>query len=352
MPIPWLDWLECYIFYREARELVIGTLPAEDPRLNAHYERSLATITTGDAFTFMESGRKHLAAKEWDSAASDFAKTLEQLSYGNRFSVIDTRMILEIAAQPEVFDRLVHLRPDDWCIWLARGRLFSNKRDWEKACADYDRTLPSLGTSLAGAESGPGANMVRTRAGTLQELAALRLLTGDDAGYRSLCDALLPGYAKIEDPVSASLASRTLSLSPIPSSEASVASIALADLAVTRSPVAWNHFSRGLAYCRAGRFEETITQLEESLRVHPAWIGRGQDYALLAIACEKLQRHEQAQDWLRKAHTLTDETDARYSKTLYGYASTEYLGDWLTLQVLMREADSLVKTDAAAAPPG
>lgn len=347
MPISWSDWLECNIFCREAEELMNGAVPPEDPRLIAVYERALATITTGDASTFMESGRKHLASKAWNEAAADFARALEQLPYGGRIALNEGRMTLETVRQPEVFDRLVQLRPNDWRLFGARGRLFAIGRKWDLAEAEYARTLQLQETAFAADGNSADLQVLRARAAVTQELACLRLLRGDQAGYLTLCSTAVHEHQKTEDAVTLSLACRTVVQGPGGTSESLSQAIRLGELAVAKSPdAAWNHYAVALAYCRAGRDADAIKRLEESLRMHPAWIGRGQNYALLAIACAHLNRNTEASDWLRRAQALGEEIDARYAKTAFGYASTEYLGDWLSLQVLLREADSLVNQAA------
>jgi eukaryotic-like serine/threonine-protein kinase len=44
MPIPWFDWLECRIYYREATILITGSPPPDDPRLHVIQERALAIL--------------------------------------------------------------------------------------------------------------------------------------------------------------------------------------------------------------------------------------------------------------------------------------------------------------------
>jgi tetratricopeptide (TPR) repeat protein len=193
--------------------------------------------------------------------------------------------------------------------------------------------------------------VLRTHASVMNELASLRLLTADRAGYLELCTVVAREHQKTEDAVTLSLACRTLAQGPGGASESQSKAIRFGELAVAKSPdFAWNRFALALACCRAGRDADAIKRLEESLRMHPAWIGRGQNHALLAIACAHLNRNTEARDWLGRAQTLVKETDATYSKYVFGYASTEYLGDWLSLQVLLREADALV--NGAADPSG
>jgi serine/threonine protein kinase len=351
MPISWSDWLECNIFYREAEELINGAVPPEDPRLIAVYERALATITTGDASTFMDAGRKQVVRKAWNEAAADFARALEQMRYGTPFLRNETRMSLEMVRQPEVFAQLVQLRPTDWRIWLARGRLFANQRKWDQAAADYTRTMQLQEAASADEAVAADLEVLRTRAEVMHELASLRLLTADRAGYLELCTIVVRSHEKTDDAVTLNLACRTLAQSPGGASESQSKAIRFGELAVAKFPdFAWNRFALALACCRAGRDADAIKGLEESLRMHPAWVGRGQNHALLAIACAHLNRNTEARDWLGRAQTLVKETDATYSKYVFGYASTEYLGDWLSLQVLLREADALV--NGVADPSG
>jgi tetratricopeptide (TPR) repeat protein len=257
------------------------------------------------------------------------------------------RLILEMARQPEIFDRLMKRRPDNARLLLARGRLRANQGEWAKACEDYSICVQQQGTTLGG--PGIADDVLRGRAATLYELAALRLLSGDEAGYRSICDTVLHEQSTIEDSVTACFASRTLSLASSSRGESSAAAVRLMELAVGKSqPLAWFVYARGLAYTRAGRFAEGIAQFEESLRLHPAWIGRGLNYAGLAITYSKLNRPEEARKWLQKAHALSDETDARFAGNTYGYASTAYLNDALALRVLLREADALINPGSDA----
>jgi hypothetical protein len=47
-PIPWFDWLECLVVYREAKILITGYAATDDPRLRAAEERALAVIQNRD----------------------------------------------------------------------------------------------------------------------------------------------------------------------------------------------------------------------------------------------------------------------------------------------------------------
>jgi serine/threonine protein kinase len=44
LPIPWFDWVECRLYYREAKLLITGSPPADDPRLGMIRQRALAAL--------------------------------------------------------------------------------------------------------------------------------------------------------------------------------------------------------------------------------------------------------------------------------------------------------------------
>ena len=44
MPIPWFDWLECNLLYREARTRITGSAPPDDLRQGTLEQRALAAL--------------------------------------------------------------------------------------------------------------------------------------------------------------------------------------------------------------------------------------------------------------------------------------------------------------------
>jgi eukaryotic-like serine/threonine-protein kinase len=66
MPISWFDWLECCHFYQEAKQLITGSPPPDDPRLRVIRERALAALAPGDAERLLDhgAGAKELEAKK------------------------------------------------------------------------------------------------------------------------------------------------------------------------------------------------------------------------------------------------------------------------------------------------
>jgi eukaryotic-like serine/threonine-protein kinase len=334
MPIDWREWLECRVYYREAKSLIAGAPPPDDPRLVLAHERALAAITHGDAHTFMEEGRGHVRREAWDEAAASFSETLDRLPIEFRPSSQAMQMCVEMARHPEVFVRLANLRPGDGRIWFARGRDSMRQRRWAEAAADYERSLSRSGAS--------------GRAHTLHELALLRLMAGDEIGYRELCTMVTREHGPTEDPISAAAFSRICTLRPDAVSDWTIP-LDLAKSATAKQPlVPWYQFAAGAAYYRAGLYAEAIERLEESLRVQPAWKGRGQNYLLLAMACRRLGRHDDAARRLAQANAWLEETNRALENNEFGFATSAYLSDWLTVLVLLPEFEAQLTTDRNA----
>lgn len=331
MPISWYDWLYGLLHYREARTLVTGSPPPQDPRLLTVRQRALE-ITQGDVHSFMQAGREAAQRAAWDEAAASFATAIEKMPLVVRNGPKFMRLFVEIVQQPEVFQRLVDIQPDNVTLWLARGHSFASRREWSRAANDCAKAVEVLGETES----------VRSGAFAIASLANLRLLVGDLAGYRELRSTIIDQADGIDDPHAANSLSRALSLGPVADAHDTV-TIRLAEQALAANPkTAWYLFGVGAAHYRAGNYEEAIARLEESLKLHPAWLGRGQNYVVLAMACHQLGRQEEARIWLSKANPSPDEIEQTIGVDKYALAASPYLSDWLALQVLLPEAESLL----------
>jgi len=175
------------------------------------------------------------------------------------------------------------------------------------------------------------------------ELAALLLLAGDEAGYRRLCETILSEPLPTSSPTTANCLSRACVLRPDAVKDWAIP-LRLASDAVSKR-LAWHLYGLGIAQYRAGQHQEAVQTLNVSLEVHSAWIGRGQTYVVLAMACQALDREEEAHDWLSKARASLSDMNAAIARNRFGYAGADYLGDWLTLNVLLREAEKLLADD-------
>jgi tetratricopeptide (TPR) repeat protein len=342
MPFNWWDWIEFNVLHGEATTRITGSPPPTDARMRALYARGLAAITYGDLFTYMDTGREQTDRRAWDLAAANFVKVLDQLPAGFRAASQEMRFCVEMVQQREVFARLVELRPGDRRLWYARGRVYASGRQWAEAVADYKESLKLLKQDLARSgttnETGPTIG----RAVTMQELAALHLLAGDQAAYRDLCEAVIKELPELGDPVSSSCFSRACTLAPDTVTDWSIP-LNLARQAVRGQPrVAWHLYALGLAQHRAAEHEEAIETLKRSLDARPGWMGRSQNHLVLALACHRLGRIAEARQWLDKANTARREADRIMATSKFGYAASDYLSDWLSTHVLLAEAENLL----------
>jgi len=337
MPIDWNTWLEFLLLHREATERITGFAPAGDPRLEALRERALASITYGDIFTFMDTGREQVQRHEWAKAAASFVQVLDKLPAGFRAASQEMRFCIEIVQRPEVFDKLIKLRPENHRLWIIRGRNYASSGEWTRAAADYKKalnlmTLTSLSTS---ADHSPWYGWAAAN----HELGAVLLLAGDETGYRELCQAMLETSAPLDDAFVCGLLSRTCTMTADAVRDFSIP-LRTAQYAVEKQPgTPWYLYALGIAQHRVKKHDDAIRSLKRSIAVNETWVGRGQNYATLALACHSLGRDEEARQWLSQTHSWLKDTNYRAATWTFGYAATDYLGDWLCAQVLMREAE-------------
>ncbi|HZN64654.1 MAG TPA: protein kinase, partial [Tepidisphaeraceae bacterium] len=138
-PVAWWDWLECRLYYREAKLLIDGVAPPNDSRLQVLRARGFAGL------------------RRDSTAGVEYAAALRH-------------------------------RPDDPQIRLefhrSAGFTATAHRQWSAAAAHFDEAI----------EGAPDdANLLQCR-------AVAQLLAGDEAGYRRSCLAALEQFEKTADP--------------------------------------------------------------------------------------------------------------------------------------------------------
>lgn len=335
MPISWFDWLQCQILYRELKTSNGSSPYVEDPRLVTLQKRALE-ICQGDVTSDMEAGREAIARQAWDEAAASYSTAIGKLPLAVRPLLRELSYVFEMVEHPEVFERLIQLHPDQFALWLARGKIYANRREWSKAGIDYEKCL-----SILGDQQNHGSVPA-----IIHSLAACYMLADDEAGFFKLCDSALRRADHIDVPSAASSISRACSLSDVAGVDRTAA-IRLAQQAVSANPKsAWYLYGLGAAHYRNAQYEQSIARLEESLQSQPNWLGRGQNYLILAMACHQLRRPQEARDWLAKAKPALDELEQTTGSGTYGFASSPYMSDWLAIQVLLPQAEKLLAVDA------
>jgi eukaryotic-like serine/threonine-protein kinase len=172
--------------------------------------------------------------------------------------------------------------------------------------------------------------------------ATLHLWTGDLAGYRRVCRAMLEQFQDTQTPEVADRTAKTCLLSPdaVPDFDRVQK---LADRAVTGTEKSGNYrwfvFVKGLAEYRTGRFAEAVKWLK---RFEPHADGAHVDtsaFAVLAMAEHGLGQKEKARAALHSAQVIVAE---KMPDPGAGRPFDNDWQDWLHCQILLREAEALL----------
>jgi Flp pilus assembly protein TadD len=233
---------------------------------------------------------------------------------------------MELARWDRAYDRLLASRPDDGELWTARGQYHALRDRWAQAAADFAR----------------GVHSAPTTSEEWFDHACLRLMVGDEEGYRAAVHELRRLAGGSDDPYVAYVLARTTAIAAEPAVEREQ-TVRWAEHAVAGNPYAWRLHVLGLALYRAGRFDEAIRRLEES-KARP-WTEQGpiQNPLVLAMAHYRLGRAAQARALLDEVERWWKEIDA----TRIDGAVAARTVDWLPLQLLRREAEALILHDPA-----
>jgi hypothetical protein len=225
-------------------------------------------------------------------------------------------------------------RPDDLQVRRLRAIWLARKRRWDEAAADQVRSF----AQPAGMLSDPGI-----------VLAALRLVTGRSQDYREM-------FATLRDlPPSSLVLSRAVYLvrigilAPQPRDDADRL-VELSAKLSARSPDPWVIHGHGVALVRAGRIEEGVDRLEQSLAAGP-WAGDAMNWLMLALAHERLGHPDIARSWSDLADAWLDQATQAMTggrrpveellATGAGDHTAYYLADWLCVLALKSELEAL-----------
>jgi tetratricopeptide (TPR) repeat protein len=168
------------------------------------------------------------------------------------------------------------------------------------------------------------------------------LEAGNKAGVRRACEDLLKRFGKSTDPAQAKTVVWYCVLAPDAVADHE-ALVRLAEAALAGHPETGKERSDvlkalGAALFRAGRFEEAIRRLDESVQTRDEE-GDPKGFAFLALAHHRLGHRDEAQRWL-------DKLVASLPKEGF-----EFSWDDVVIRILHREAESLILGSRPAASP-
>jgi WD40 repeat protein/tetratricopeptide (TPR) repeat protein/tRNA A-37 threonylcarbamoyl transferase component Bud32 len=272
--------------------------------------------------------RFYAARAERAQDAVDCAKALDFLPEGRSWDSPRSKMILELARWDRTYARLLELRPDDGQLWTGRGRYHVLRSEWDQAAADFARGIAS-----APPESEEWF-----------EHACLRLIVGDDEGYRAFVQDMRRRQGQTKDPLVAYVLARCCVQSPDPIVEPEQV-LRWAEAAVEHDRLPWYLHVLGAAHYRAGHLDQAIRHLEEAeagyAKSTVGEVGQIQDRLVLAMAHERSGHVAQARALLADARRTWGRIEATKTDGAVVLPST----DWLPLQLLRCEAEVLILYD-------
>jgi eukaryotic-like serine/threonine-protein kinase len=178
------------------------------------------------------------------------------------------------------------------------------------------------------------------------QLACVRVLQGDAAGYRQLCMQWLERIGQSQESLSADTAyrsSRTCMLQPGAGVEPAQG-VRWAEQALANRPKCeWYLHGLALAHYRAGQYDLAIARCQDSINACPGWAGNPQNWLLIGLAHKRLDQTQEASEWLDKATRWRAGALVGKHEPGIAYPPDVALSDWLEFQVLYREAETLLK---------
>jgi eukaryotic-like serine/threonine-protein kinase len=171
----------------------------------------------------------------------------------------------------------------------------------------------------------------------LQLLSLLEM--GDLPGYRSASGKLVSQYSKTSDPNSLNSAAWFCTYAPDAVADLAVP-VQMAEKALAGYPPVLKRLALntlGAALYRAGRFDEAIARLDESVKASDG-VGVPQDWAFLAMAHRKKGNDNEARSWLEKLRSHKPDEKAGLST------------DVVECRMFLKEAEALLREPPPARP--
>ncbi|MFO0807852.1 MAG: protein kinase [Gemmataceae bacterium] len=210
--------------------------------------------TPHDPNAWRDRAKTYAALRRWDEATADYTKELE-------------------------------LTPKDWTAWYERAGCHASAGRWAAAEADLQRAVELDANDFYDPKS---------------RLALVRLTTGNTAGYRDACAALMQPQRGTIRTLQANQVVWTCVLAPgaVPDMGRLVK---MSEFDAARYPKDHQILNTlGAALYRDGKFEEAVRRLNEAVTLHGKG-GHALDWVFLAMASHRLGKSAVARDALATA---------------------------------------------------
>jgi tetratricopeptide (TPR) repeat protein len=255
-----------------------------------------------------------------EQAAAAFAKHLDRLPKDERWMSARSAAVIDLVPFKAAFDKLIEIRPADTHLIVCRARDHFRRGRFAEAAADYRRVIHERPVSEDWLEA-----------------CEICLITGDEAGCRELCRALIEKAGDKPAALECFVLARCCGLSRSSGIEPARL-IGWANQAQESGRPPWYLHALGLAHYRAGDYKAAIKVLEESNGTGWADQGKGQNWLVLAMAHANAGRQEVARQCLDRGRDCTKKTAPQAP----GQPTAVYSGDWGGLQILLAEAEKVV----------
>jgi tetratricopeptide (TPR) repeat protein len=243
-----------------------------------------------------DKGHAHAALGAWGDAIKEYSSAIDlepnniDLRRDRGLAYTRTKQWNQALAD---FDVVLNTKPGDWQTWSNRASVCSSLRQWGWAAADYSKALESAtapskpflyrNRGIAFAEADQWQKAAADFAATLKQahfdssswylLALAQLANNDEKGYRQTCADMLRQFGNTTSFVDTNRAAWTCALAPARTRPLDPAihldpAIDLAKRAIAQSPPdAHNHNTLGMLYYRVERYEEAISEIEQSIKL-------------------------------------------------------------------------------------
>jgi tetratricopeptide (TPR) repeat protein len=279
------------------------------------------------------------ARKLAEARAEEIRSSLDRLNRANalmqsaRFFTLTNQWAKALRDLSEA----VALRPDNSVFWLERGELYHRLCLWDLAAADFAKGFQLQDAAIP-------------RYWFLYALA--EVYSGHPERYPEICARLRRHFDQTQDYMHQdNEIVRACTFAPSPSMDIGWV-LATAQKTVERLPAErCNHHVVGLAYYRAGKYEQALHELHAAIENRPLlddnpWFATP-TYSVLALGHYRLGRTEEARQALANAAQSLDRLCEAELRAPVGIGQRERQ-DWLYAWMLFREATMVVE---GAEPP-
>ena len=171
--------------------------------------------------------------------------------------------------------------------------------------------------------------------------------SGELTGYEKHRQAMLVRIGETTDPTVAFSTARACLLLPITAEESAVVSRLAETLVKEEGESAWKASVVGMLKYRQGHFDKALEWMQKAVVRPGSSVFEAQSYLVMAMTHHRLNRSDEAHVALAKACEIVE---AKLPKRDSGDLGQDW-SDWLSTQILLREARQLVEgheADAAA----